>query len=125
MKKLIMILTAVGISFSTTSPCAQGASGARAQALPSVASETKTPLVRKRQVRQQRRINQGVESGELMKRETLRLEKEAYEIQQAKKQAKSDGDVTRRERVGLRRELNQSSRHIYRAKHNNRRRGGS
>lgn len=81
---------------------------------------THTPSVNRRQARQQQRIGQGIRSGELTARETWRLERNAREIRQDERQAKSDGVVTARERVGLQRELNQESRLIYRAKHNGR-----
>ena len=71
-----------------------------------------------RQQHQQQRIGQGIRSGELTARETLRLERNAREIRQDERAAKSDGVVTARERAGLQRELNQESHLIYRAKHN-------
>lgn len=76
--------------------------------------------VNRRQERQQQRIGQGVRSGELTGREALRLERNAREIRQDEREAKSDGVVTARERAGLQRDLNQESRLIYRAKHNER-----
>jgi uncharacterized membrane protein YebE (DUF533 family) len=79
-----------------------------------------TPGVNRRQERQQQRIGQGIRSGELTGRETLRLERNAREIRQDERAAKSDGVVTARERAGLQHELNQESRLIYRAKHNER-----
>jgi hypothetical protein len=78
----------------------------------------RTPSVNRRQERQQRRIGQGVRSGELTARETFRLERNAREIRQDEREAKSDGMVTRRERAGLQHDLSQESRMIYRAKHN-------
>jgi len=74
--------------------------------------------VNRRQERQQRRIGQGIRSGELTARETFRLGRNAREIRQDEREAKSDGVVTRRERAGLQHDLNQQSRLIYRAKHN-------
>ena len=52
--------------------------------------------------------------------ETIKLEKEQREIQQEKKEAKSDGVVTREERNDIHQDQNRASRHIYRAKHNRR-----
>lgn len=80
----------------------------------------RTPGVNARQGRQQNRIYGGVASGELTRRETLRLGREQYQIARMEWRARRDGDVTARERARLHRELNQSSRHIYRAKHNGR-----
>ena len=79
---------------------------------------TRTPGVNRRQQNQQRRIFQGVRSDELTRREFWRLEKNAREIRQDEREAKSDGVVTRRERAELQHDLNQESRLIYRAKHN-------
>lgn len=76
--------------------------------------------VNTRQHNQQGRIYQGVRSGELTRRETLRLEREQSQIQREEWRYRRDGELTARERAELQRELNQSSRHIYRAKHNGR-----
>jgi len=79
----------------------------------------RTPGIDRREQRQQRRITQGVRSGELTSRETLRLERGEWDIRRDERQAKSDGHVTARERAELERELNRESRHIYHAKHDN------
>ncbi len=76
--------------------------------------------VKNRQVKQQKRIHQGTQSGELTKRETRRLQKEQRHINRAKKRAMSDGNVTPKERVRLERKQDRASRHIYRGKHNDR-----
>ena len=81
-------------------------------------SQTRTPVINKRQARQQARIHQGVKSGELTPGETRRLEAGEGKIQADKMEAKSDGKVTPAERRKLRREENRESRRIYRAKHN-------
>ena len=77
-------------------------------------AQTKTPVIRHRQEHQQKRIANGVKSGELTSHETVRLEKRESKIQQDKKAAKSDGVVTRSERKRLRHEENRSNRAIYR-----------
>jgi hypothetical protein len=79
---------------------------------------TATPRVRHRQIRQQRRIQQGVKSGQLTPAETKRLEVQQGKIQADKLEAKSDGKVTPQERAKLTREQNRASRTIYRKKHN-------
>jgi hypothetical protein len=86
----------------------------------SLAQSSKTPLVNKRQRSQHRSILQGVRSGELTKKETVRLTGEQQDIRREKRAIKSDGVVTLQERAELNRELNQSRRHVYRAKHNQR-----
>ncbi len=80
-------------------------------------AQTATPRVSKRQVNQQERIAQGVNSGELTARETTHLEGREEKIQQDKQTAKSDGTVTPQERAQLNREENRTSRAIYRQKH--------
>jgi hypothetical protein len=79
------------------------------------------PGINKRQRHQQRRILQGVKSGELTRRETIRLEKEQARIARKEHRFKSDGVLTKRERAILHRDLNRSSRHIYRQKHDGQR----
>jgi len=83
-------------------------------------SIAQTPVVRNRQINQQKRIKQGVRSGELTRGEVRRLGREQNQIRRMKIRARSDGEVTNRERARITREQNQSSRHIYRAKNNRR-----
>ena len=78
---------------------------------------SRTPGINRREANQKHRIQQGVRSGELTRRETARLAAEQARIRAMERRAKSDGEVTARERARLQRELNQSSRHIYRQKH--------
>ncbi|MDT5294949.1 MAG: hypothetical protein QOJ76_1829 [Acidobacteriota bacterium] len=73
-----------------------------------------------RQRHQQRRIAQGVRSGELTRGERRRLERNEREIRRDERQARADGRVTRGERRDIRRDLNHENRRIYRAKHNRR-----
>jgi hypothetical protein len=80
-------------------------------------AQTKTPRVRERQENQQKRIAGGVESGELIAKETVKLEARQAKIQADKKEAKSDGVVTHKERAKLHREQNRASRAIHRQKH--------
>ena len=54
--------------------------------------------------------------------EVRKLEKEQKEIQSDKHAAKADGTVTGEERKEIQTEQNKASRHVYRAKHNNRKR---
>jgi capsular polysaccharide biosynthesis protein len=83
---------------------------------------TKTPVARKRQHIQQKRIVNGVESGELKAGEVQKLENQHHEVKEMKQDAKADGTVTHEERKDIQKEQNQTSRQIYRAKHNNRKR---
>ena len=85
-----------------------------------VLAQTKTPVVDQREQNQQKRIEQGVKSGELTPVETRRLEAREGKIKADELNAKSDGKVTPTERRKLNRELNRESRRISRKKHNNR-----
>lgn len=85
-------------------------------------SQTATPRVTHRQVKQQARIADGVKSGELTKREAVRLEARQAKIARDKARAKADGVVTPAERAKLAREQNRASRAIYRQKHDGQKR---
>jgi len=85
-------------------------------ALP-VLAQTNTPNIDQRQVNQQRRIDQGVKSGELTGKEATRLEKGQEHIQKMEDKAKADGVVTKKERARLEKAENVQSRKIAREKH--------
>jgi hypothetical protein len=70
--------------------------------------------------KQERRIDQGVGSGQLTPREAGRLDAEQAKIKLDELRAKSDGNMTTKERAKLTREQNRASRDIYRLKHNKR-----
>lgn len=71
-----------------------------------------------RERHQQRRIGQGVRSGELTGRETLRLERQQARIRAEEfRYRHNDGRLGARERADLQRDLNRSSRNVYRQKH--------
>lgn len=67
---------------------------------------------------QQRRIAQGVRSGELTRHEFAHLQNEQYRIKQFAHRAKADGHVNKWERQQLKNMKKQASKHIYAAKHN-------
>ncbi|MBA3713368.1 MAG: hypothetical protein H0W76_13105 [Pyrinomonadaceae bacterium] len=78
----------------------------------------RTKSVNARQGRQTTRIRQGVRSGELTRRETQRLAAEQAVIRtQEAFYRRSGGEFTARERARVQRELQQSSKHIYKQKH--------
>lgn len=79
----------------------------------------RTPVATKRQGNQQKRIAEGVASGELKKGEVRKLEKEQRDVQQEKREARADGTVTGAERKEIQKEQNEASRKIYKSKHNN------
>jgi Skp family chaperone for outer membrane proteins len=81
------------------------------------ASRTRDPGVNQRQHNQRERIQQGVKSGELTRRETGRLAEEQRDVRQLERAYKSDGTLTGAERRDLHHEQNQASHDIYRQKH--------
>jgi hypothetical protein len=95
-----------------------GAVGASAQS-------AETPRIDARQAKQEQRIDQGIASGELNKREAHRLNRQQNVIDKAENKAKADGVVTAKERKALTRAQNSTSKRIYRQKHDAQERQGS
>lgn len=71
----------------------------------------------RRATRQQERIAQGVQSGELTARETARLERKEVRVDRQIDRARADGAVTPAERARIERHQDRVSRDIYREKH--------
>ena len=90
-----------------------------ALSLPAFAQNT-TPQIDQRQDRQERRIEQGVRSGELTPRETARLERGQARIRHMEQAALADGHISRRERAAIQREQDKQNQLIARLKHNDR-----
>lgn len=78
---------------------------------------TRDPRVNARQSAQRERIQQGVRSGELTRREARNARETQRDIGQLERAYKSDGELTRGERRDLNHEQNQASRELYRDKH--------
>lgn len=57
-------------------------------------AQTTNPKVRKEQIKQEKRIAQGVESGALTRKETAKLKKQQASVNFTKKEAKADGVVS-------------------------------
>ncbi|MEN9537862.1 MAG: hypothetical protein RLZZ126_97 [Pseudomonadota bacterium] len=76
-----------------------------------------TPGIDKQIDNQQKRIDQGVASGQLNKREAARLQAREDKLKADTAAAKADGVVTKDERKALHREANANSRAIARQKH--------
>jgi hypothetical protein len=76
-----------------------------------------TPKLDKREANQQKRIDQGVASGQLNAKETNRLDKREAKLNADEAAAKADGKVTRKERKRLEREANKDSAAIHKQKH--------
>ena len=92
------------------------ASLARAQA-PSPAGNASTPRIDQREANQQKRIDQGVASGQLTQKEADKLNKQQAGIQKQEDKAKADGVVTKKERAKLTHRQNKADRAIKRNKH--------
>lgn len=92
-----------------------------ALAVTSVAqAQTRTPVITHREHRQERRINQGVRSGELTRGEAHHLRNDERHIRTERRMAMNEGRMNYGERRNLRHQENRVSRQIHRDKHNNR-----
>ena len=80
-------------------------------------AEAETPVIDQRQANQERRIDQGIASGQLNEREANRLNKQQGHINKMEDRAKSDGVMTKKERARIGAAQNRASRHIVREKH--------
>ena len=92
-----------------------GATAVHAQGL--TAGALQAERVDNRQDRQEARIDQGVASGELTRRETARLDAREARITRMEHRAEADGKVTGREAVRLERAQDKASRRIALQKH--------
>src|SRR5438552_7968932 len=70
-----------------------------------------------RDVNQQQRIEQGLQSGSLNTREAARLEREETKVEKDQARAMRDGNLSPAEKARLAREQDRVSRDIYREKH--------
>jgi hypothetical protein len=80
------------------------------------------PHINDRQHHQRQRMVQGVRSGELTRQEARGLMEGQRDIRQLERAYKSDGTLTTAERHDLRHEQRQTSRDIYRQKHDGQKR---
>lgn len=88
-----------------------------ALSLPAFAQTTSTPRIDQRQSNQERRIDQGVQSGQLNQKEAARLDKGQARVQKMENKAVADGKVTAKERRKIERAQDKQSRKIAREKH--------
>jgi len=82
-----------------------------------------TPGIDRRQANQERRIEQGVKSGQITPREAARLEKGQARVERMEARAKEDGKVTKQERARIQHAENVQSRRIAREAHDRQRAG--
>lgn len=81
-------------------------------------SQTTENKVKKRQINQQVRINEGVNSGQLTRVERAKLKRQQRNIKRTKKAAKADGVVTRKEKAIINKKQRRANRNIARKKNN-------
>ena len=88
---------------------------------PAPGIQTTTPKreahMEKRADRQQKRIAQGVASGQLTPKETARLERKETKVDKDIVKAEADGKITKQEATKIEKEQNRTSRGIRRQKH--------
>lgn len=77
----------------------------------------------KRAARQEKRIEQGQQSGALTDQEAKHLEHQQERIDAAADKAAADGEVTKKEKVHLEKMQDRASKKIHHSKHNKRRGG--
>ena len=87
-----------------------------AAATPALA-ETYERIIDRRQDRQEDRIDQGIRSGELNRREAARLERGQAHVNRLENRALADGSISRGEFHRIEQAQNEQSRRIYRQKH--------
>ncbi|HJT22602.1 MAG TPA: hypothetical protein VJ746_19170 [Nitrospira sp.] len=87
---------------------------------PNSASSQRMQADVQRNINQQSRIEQGVQSGQLTNKETSNLERGQARVNRAEARAGADGHVGAREQARIQRRENAQSQHIFRDKHNKR-----
>ena len=76
-----------------------------------------TPRIDQRQETQEKRIDQGVQSGELTKKEAKRLEKGQAKVQKKENKAMADGEMTNKEEKRVVKAQDKQSQRINKQKH--------
>ena len=80
-------------------------------------AQTSTPRIDQRQTNQERRIDQGVKSGQLNQKEAARLDKGQARIQKMENKAMADGKMTKKERARIEKAQDRQSQRISRERH--------
>jgi hypothetical protein len=102
---------------------AQNAESGKINALignPNSASSQRTQADVQRNINQQSRIEQGVQSGSLTNKEVSHLERGQARVERAEARAGADGHISAGEQARIQHKENKQSRKIFRDKHNNR-----
>jgi hypothetical protein len=87
-------------------------------ALPALAQVASTPRIDERQAEQQRRIEEGIRSGQINRKEAAHLRRQQARIQRMENQAMADGRMSRAERIRIEHAQNKESLRIAKQKHN-------
>jgi hypothetical protein len=87
---------------------------------PNSASSQRMQTDVQRNINQQSRIEQGVQSGSLSNKEVSHLERGQVRVERAEARAGADGHVSAGEQARIQHKENKQSRKIFRDKHNNR-----
>ena len=82
-----------------------------------VFAQAETPRIDQRQANQEKRIDQGIASGQLNEREATRLNNQQEHVNKLEDKAKSDGVATKKERTRINHAQDRTSRHIARQQH--------
>ncbi|HLZ35352.1 MAG TPA: hypothetical protein VKP13_15190, partial [Nitrospira sp.] len=85
---------------------------------PDSASSQRMQADAQRNINQQSRIEQGVQSGQLTNKEVSQLERGQARVNRSEARAGADGHVSAREQAGIQHRENVQSRHVFRDKHN-------
>ena len=86
---------------------------------PNSASSQRMQTDVQRNINQQRRTEQGIQSGQLTNKEASQLERGQARVDRAEARAGANGHVSAREQARTQRQENAQSRRIFRDKHNN------
>jgi hypothetical protein len=116
---ILIVSTSIALFVNTT--MAQGTavqSSNAASAQVSTAAKPKNPKsVNAKQQRQEKRIEQGVASGELTNKEAAKLNARQGKIQREEARMRADGDLSAKERAKLQHDLKKSNKAIKKQKH--------
>ena len=82
-----------------------------------LADDTRAEKDTQRNVNQQERIQEGLQSGDLTTREAGRLERQQAHVNRVETRAMRNGEISNVEQARITAAQNRSSRHIYREKH--------
>ena len=113
-----------GARAEDSQPVAQPAVPAQPAVAPlgnAVKTQKREAIIDAREANQQKRIEQGVQSGQLNAKEAAHLEKREERIEKLEEKAKADGVITKKEMKRIDAAQDRASRKIFNKKHNGRR----